>query len=303
MENYIVETTNLSKSFGKEQAVIDANIHVKKGEIYGFVGPNGAGKSTILKMLLNLIQPDSGEIFLLGQRVYDDNYKVRGHIGSIIENPYFYEKLSALKNLELHCRYMGQEDSVNIKDTLKMVSLDGKEDKAVSQYSLGMKQRLAIARAVLSKPQLLILDEPINALDPEGIVEMRNLFKLLSQKYGMTILISSHILSEVELIADTIGIIKKGHILEEIPISEINKYQEDSIEIVVDDKEKAERLFKQKGIAYNPNDADGICILDNQLSEIDLSALLIKNDIGLISIRRNRKSLEDYFCSMIYEGE
>lgn len=300
MDNkYAIETIELTKSFGEKMAVSKANMHVKKGEIYGFVGPNGAGKSTILKMMLNLIQPDSGKIVLLGQKVYDDNYKIRTYVGSIIENPYFYEKLSGFENLELHGSYMGIEDTLKIEDILDLVSLSDAKNKAVSQYSLGMKQRLAIGRAILGSPQLLILDEPINALDPEGIVEMRNLFKMLSQKSGVTILISSHILTEIELIADTIGIIKNGHILEEIPIKEIGKYQEDFIEVVVDDMEKTTLLFKDKGIPYTTHRLNHITISDNHLSEIDVSSLLIKNDIGLLSISRNRKSLEDHFFRTI----
>lgn len=298
-DKYMIETKRLYKSFGSGNVVSDVNMHVKKGEIYGFVGPNGAGKSTVLKMLLNLIQPDAGEIILLGQKVYDDNYKIRKYIGSIIESPYFYDKISARENLELHCNYMGVNVDGKIIDVLKMVSLDGEENKTVSQYSLGMKQRLAIARAILTNPELLILDEPINALDPEGIVEMRNLFKALSLEHGMTILISSHILSEVEQIADTIGIIKSGRIMEERPLKDIERYQENYIEIVVDDSPKAAVLFTHSGIKFKQLDAEHIWVMDNHLSEIDLSAMLIKNDIGLISISRNKKSLEDYFFQAV----
>lgn len=195
--DYIIATSNLTKSY-KEKVVVDkVNLHVKKGEIYGFVGPNGAGKSTIMKMLLNLVRPDSGEIYIFGEKMDDKNYECLKRIGCIIENPYFYEKMTGLQNLELHCDYMGYHNRRRIKDVLELVNLQNIEGKAVSQYSLGMKQRLAIARAILAKPELLILDEPINALDPEGIKEMRLLFGRLHQDYGATIFISSHILSEV----------------------------------------------------------------------------------------------------------
>lgn len=159
------------------------NIHVKKGEIYGFVGPNGAGKSTLMKMLLNLVQANSGEIVIFGNKVIESDFEILKRIGSIIENPYFYEKLTARENLDLHCEYMGYHNKNHIKEVLECVGLLKDADKKISQYSLGMKQRLAIARAILTKPELLILDEPINALDPEGIREMRELF--LKTKYRL----------------------------------------------------------------------------------------------------------------------
>lgn len=207
--DYMMETVNLVKSY-KGKAVVDAvNIHVRKGEIYGFVGPNGAGKSTVMKMLLSLTQPDAGEVHIFGEKIGDKSYECLKRIGSIIESPYFYEKITGRQNLELHCDYMGFHNRERIEEVLQMVDLQGIEDKAVSQYSMGMKQRLAIARAILTRPELLILDEPINALDPEGIRQMRSLFRRLNQECETTIFISSHILSEVEQIADTIGILQK----------------------------------------------------------------------------------------------
>ncbi len=175
-----METVGLRKAYKGNIVVDDVNIHIPKGEIYGFVGPNGAGKSTVMKMILNLIQPDAGEVQLLGEKVTDHSYEIFKKIGSIIENPYFYDKMTARQNLDLHCEYMGFPNKERID---------------------------AIARAILARPQFLILDEPINALDPEGIREMRNLFQKLNPEDGTTIFISSHILSEVDFLADTIGII------------------------------------------------------------------------------------------------
>lgn len=214
--NFIIETHHLNKTYKDKAVVNDVNIHVKKGEMYGFVGPNGAGKSTLMKMLLNLVKSNSGEIVMFGNKVIEDDFEMLKRIGSIIENPYFYEKLSAKQNLDLHCEYMGYHNKNHIEEVLECVGLLKSADKKVCQYSLGMKQCLAIARAILTKPELLILDEPINALDPEGIREMRELFRKLNTDYGTTIFISSHILSEVEQLADTIGIIQNGKLIKEI---------------------------------------------------------------------------------------
>ena len=187
MMNYIIETHQLKKIY-KDKAVVNAvNIHVKKGEIYGFVGPNGAGKSTVMKMLLNLVKPNSGEIVMFGKKVAETDFEILKKIGTIIENPYFYENLTAKQNLDLHCEYMGYYNKEHISEVLECVGLSKQSNKKVSKYSLGMKQRLAIARAILTKPELLILDEPINALDPEGIREMRELFRKLNTDYGITI--------------------------------------------------------------------------------------------------------------------
>ena len=243
--DYIMETVGLRKSYKGNVVVNDVNIHVPKGAIYGFVGPNGAGKSTVMKMILNLIQPEAGEVQLFGEKVTEQSYEVFKRVGSIIENPYFYEKMTARQNLELHCDYMGFPNKERIDEVLQMVDLQNVEGKQIRHYSLGMKQRLAIARAILAKPEFLILDEPINALDPEGIREMRNLFQRLNQEDETTIFISSHILSEVDLIADTIGIIQHGNLLAELPIEEIHKHQTEYISLQVDDVAHAATLLEQ----------------------------------------------------------
>lgn len=303
MMNNIIETHQLRKIY-KDTAVVDSiNIHVKKGEIYGFVGPNGAGKSTLMKMLLNLIKSDYGEIKIFGQKVMENNFEMLKKIGSIIENPYFYEKLTAIQNLDLHCEYMGYYNKEHIPEVLKSVGLSKDVDKKVSQYSLGMKQRLAIARAILAKPELLILDEPINALDPEGIREMRELFRKLNTDYETTIFISSHILSEVEQIADTIGIIQNGKLIKEISMSDVHKYQTDYVEVEVDNIEFAGYLLeKELGIS------DFKIISDNRIEIYDLrkdvkeiSTVFIENKVGINSIGHKQNSLEDYFFQITEE--
>ena len=302
--DYIMETVGLRKSYKGNVVVNDVNIHVPKGAIYGFVGPNGAGKSTVMKMILNLIQPEAGEVQLFGEKVTDQSYEVFKRVGSIIENPYFYEKMTARQNLELHCDYMGFPNKERIDEVLQMVDLQNVEGKQIRHYSLGMKQRLAIARAILAKPEFLILDEPINALDPEGIREMRNLFQRLNQEDGTTIFISSHILSEVDLIADTIGIIQHANLLAELPIEEIHKHQTEYISLQVDDVAHAATLLEQMGITnFSILDKEFIRIYDSNISGKVLSKALIESGVGLESLGRKQDTLEDYFFQLTEEGK
>lgn len=302
--DYIMETVGLRKSYKGNVVVNDVNIHVPKGAIYGFVGPNGAGKSTVMKMILNLIQPEAGEVQLFGEKVTDQSYEVFKRVGSIIENPYFYEKMTARQNLELHCDYMGFPNKERIDEVLQMVDLQNVEGKQIRHYSLGMKQRLAIARAILAKPEFLILDEPINALDPEGIREMRNLFQRLNQEDETTIFISSHILSEVDLIADTIGIIRHGNLLAELPIEEIHKHQTEYISLQVDDVAHAATLLEQMDITnFSVLDQEFIRIYDSNISGKVLSKALIESGVGLESLGRKQDTLEDYFFQLTEEGK
>lgn len=302
--DYMIETTDLTKSYKGKNVVDHVNLHVKKGEIYGFVGPNGAGKSTVMKMLLNLIQPDSGKVYVFGQKMDNKSYECLKRIGSIIENPYFYEKMTARQNLELHCEYMGYHNKERIDEVLQLVNLQNVESKSIVHYSLGMKQRLAIARAILAKPELLILDEPINALDPEGIKEMRGLFLRLHQNFDTTIFISSHILSEVEQIADRIGVISGGRLLKEVSMNDVHEYQAEYIELNVDDVKQAACLLEQnKNYShFTVLDDKTIRIYDTNVSGKEISALLVKNSVGLESIGRKENSLEDYFFQLT-EGE
>lgn len=297
--DYIMETVGLRKAYKDNIVVDDVNMHISKGAIYGFVGPNGAGKSTVMKMILSLIQPDAGEVQLLGEKVTSHSYEIFKKVGSIIENPYFYDKMTARQNLELHCEYMGFPNKERIDEVLHLVDLQNVEKKQVCHYSLGMKQRLAIARAILAKPEFLILDEPINALDPEGIREMRTLFQRLNQEDGTTIFISSHILSEVDLLADTIGIIQHGKLLTELPIEEIHKHQTDYISLQVDDVTRVAALLENMRITnFSVLDKEFIHIYDSDISGKTLSKAIIENGIGLESMGRKQDTLEDFFSSL-----
>lgn len=302
---YVIETKDLVKSY-KEKVVVDTvNVHVRKGEIYGFTGPNGAGKSTVMKMMLNLTKPDSGEVLLWGEKVDDRSFECLKRIGSIIESPYFYDKITGRQNLELHCEYIGYHDRARIDETLMLVGLHDVEGKTVSHYSMGMKQRLAIARSILARPELLILDEPINALDPEGIREMRTLLRRINQECGTTIFISSHILSEVEQIADTVGIIQDGKLLKEIAMTEIHKWQTDYIELEVEDIGRTGFVLEHEMNIMNFKVVSEtvIEIYDLTRTVREITELLVQNGVGIIGIGKKQNSLEDYFFHALGEGK
>ncbi|WP_099469985.1 ABC transporter ATP-binding protein [Konateibacter massiliensis] len=230
MENEaMIVIQNLSKKFDNTFVVKDSNMTVPKGCVYGFLGANGAGKTTIFKMLTGLISPTSGTVEVLGDDVTKDREKVLRSIGSLIEAPIFYEHLSAAENLTLHLAYMGTE-GFGAEAALDMVGLNDTGSKPVSKFSLGMRQRLGIARAFIHKPKILILDEPINGLDPMGIRDIRNLFLTLTQKHDMTILLSSHILSEIEHIADLVGVIVNGTVVQEISLDQIKQQSDIRLE-------------------------------------------------------------------------
>lgn len=298
---YTVNINGLTKTFQGKEVVSNVNIHIRKGEIYGFLGPNGAGKTTVMKMLTSLVKPTGGEIEILGHKLTNTSYKVLGRIGSMIEYPIFYEKLTAQENLELHCEYMGYHDKNSIQEVLGMVNLKNIEDKAVKTFSLGMKQRLGIARAIITKPELLILDEPINGLDPVGIKEIRHLFQVLSKEYGMTLLISSHMLSEIEQIADTIGVIRDGRLLEEVSMDKIRGQNTEYIELVTTNRTKACFVLENElGIAnFKILNEKTVRIYDSDASQAAISKALILNDIDIESINKKYTSLEDYFLSLI----
>jgi len=224
-----IQINHLAKSFGSNQVITDCSMRVEQGTIYGFLGENGAGKTTILKMLTRLLTPDTGSIEILGSDMLRNRDKLLSKIGSLIESPTFYEHLSAKKNLEIHLAYMGVP-GISSDNVLKLVGLSNTGEKAVSKFSLGMRQRLGIARALIHQPQILILDEPLNGLDPMGIKDMRELFLNLTQQNGMTILLSSHIISEIEHVADKVGIIADGRILCESNLAQIKTESKGSLE-------------------------------------------------------------------------
>ncbi|MEK4760928.1 ABC transporter ATP-binding protein [Viridibacillus sp. FSL E2-0187] len=299
--SYILKTNQLTKVFEGKEVVSGVNMHVKQGEIYGFLGPNGAGKTTIMKMITNLIKPTSGDIEIFGQKLTNTSYEVLKRMGTIIEYPIFYEKLTARENLYLHCEYMGYYDKKSIDHALDLVKLNNVDDKKVKDFSLGMKQRLGIARAITTKPELLILDEPINGLDPIGIKELRELFKMLCKEYGITLLVSSHILAEMEQMADTIGVIQNGKLIKEVSMKSIKGEQTDFIEVKVQNIKKAAFILDNQLELKNYKIVSDqtIRIYEMTATQQEISKALIMNDIEIESINKKHSSLEEYFMNLM----
>ena len=301
--SYILQTSHLSKTIDGKQLVTDVNIHVKKGEVYGFLGPNGAGKTTVMKMLTNLWKPTSGTAWLFGKVLEKNSYEVLKRMGSIIEFPTFYDHMSGKDNLQLHCEYMGYYNKGSVDEALGMLGLSDAADKPAGSYSLGMKQRLGIARAILCKPELVILDEPTNGLDPAGMKQIRDLFRMLCTEYGMTLMISSHLLPEIESIADTVGVIHHGKMMKEISMKEIAETNTAYIELAVEDTKKAAYVLAEKMQLSNfkiVNDS-GIRIYEQGVTTQKISRELMANDVEIASISQHTENLEDYFLKITSE--
>ncbi|MEH7348373.1 ABC transporter ATP-binding protein [Gottfriedia acidiceleris] len=301
---YIVQTNGLTKKVKGKTLISDLDIHVKKGEIYGLLGENGAGKTTIMKLLTGQTHQTAGEIVLFGQKLTKADKSCLKRVGSIIEYPIFFEHLTAMENLQLHCEYLGFYDKEAIVKTLDMVHLTGIEDKVVKDFSLGMKQRLGIVRAIITKPELIILDEPTNGLDPIGIKELRDLIRMLNREYGITFLLSSHILGEIEQVADRIGVIKSGKLVNEVTLADISKQRTDYIEIVTNDVKKSVYLLEHELQLSNMKivQDNTIRIYDLNIPQSEISKLLILHDVDIEEIQKHTSTLEDYFYQQIHGG-
>lgn len=265
------------------------------------LGPNGSGKTTIMKMLLNLSKPTAGEIEIFSENITERSHRMLSRIGSMIEFPVFYDQLTARENLHLHCEYMGFYHKSAIDDALKLVHLHKNQHQKVKQFSLGMKQRLGIARAISTRPEFLILDEPINGLDVYGLHDMRNLFKELVSKYEVSILISSHFLGEIEQMADTIAVINNGFLLEETSMSQIIQDNGEYIELQVDNNEKAVYILDNHlGLHhYKVIGEDKVRIYDSAVPLKEISKELALNNVGIDSMHTKNGSLEDYFLNLL----
>lgn len=297
MNNDVIETKKLTKRYGEQEVVSNVNLNISKGRIYGLLGRNGAGKTTIMKMILGLTAITSGEINVFCKNIKGREKKIYPRIGAIIESPGFYPNLTGTENLEIFAKLRGTVGPDAVKNALNVVGLPYKDKKLFAKYSLGMKQRLGIANAILHDPELLILDEPTNGLDPIGIAEVREFIKKLSVEQEKTVLISSHILSEIELLADDIGIIDHGVLLEQSSMSELKKRNSKYILLQVSDVPKAsmilERQFNLKD--YTVQDEHTLRIHDTNVDLGVINKTFVMMDVTVYSSQVCDDSLEDYF--------
>ncbi len=297
----IIDVQHLAKSFGSFEAVKDVSFTVQRGDVFGFLGPNGAGKSTTIRCMMSLITPDKGSIELFGKSLQTHRKDILRNIGSIIEKPDFYKYLSAEKNLEIFARVSGAEVSkIEIQEMLEFVGLANRGRHKVGGFSHGMKQRLGIAQTLLHKPELIILDEPTTGLDPQGIIEVRNLILRLKNEQNKTILLSSHQLSEIELIANRMVIINQGKSIVEGSVQDLLQAEEIVVKVVVDDSEKAMRCIAQLETAKNAEafSSTEIEVLMKKNEIAAFNKFLVQHDVAVFSLEPKRK-LEDYFIKII----
>lgn len=297
MNDLIIETKDLTKCYGKQKSVSDLNLHVRRGRIYGLLGRNGAGKTTAMKMLLGLTKPDKGKIRLFGEEFPANEKKILPQVGSLIESPGFYPNLTGTENLKIFAELRRIRDPKAIQKALELVGLPYRDKKLYSQYSLGMKQRLSIALAVMHDPTLLILDEPINGLDPIGIAEIRSFIRDLCDIQGKTVLISSHILSEIALLADDIGIIDHGVLLEEESLKEMEAKNRKYIQFVLSDAKRASGLLYQNFGTENFQIDTGnrLKLFDTSLPVERINRCFIENEVEIRDVHMCEDTLEDYF--------
>lgn len=295
----VITTDSLTKTYGKKDVVKDLDLHVPGGSIYGFLGPNGAGKSTTMKMILGLIKPSKGEITVLGKEVNEKNrLSVLRNTGSLIESPSYYGHLSRMENLEIICTLKNVPLS-EIQRVLKIVRMEKQKDKKVSQYSLGMKQRLGLAAALLGNPKILLLDEPTNGLDPAGIQEMRELVCSLPKQYGMTVLVSSHLLSEIDQMATHVGIINQGELIFQDSLSALHKHSRSRLILKTDNDTAALSVLLSFGLSASL-ERKNLCLktTDNE-TVIKAVNILVQSGIGILRLNEQQMSLEDIFLQLI----
>lgn len=300
----IIKTTNLTKIYGSQNSVDHLNISMNQGEIYGFLGRNGAGKTTTIRMLAGLVKPTGGQIEIFGENLLANPKEILRRIGAIVEFPGFYGNLTAKENLQINARIMGIHKKNAIDEVLELVGLHNEPKKLAGQFSLGMKMRLGIARALLHYPELLILDEPTNGLDPIGIKEMRRLIKMLAQERKITIFVSSHILSEIEQMADRIGILHEGKLLEEIGLDRLRDINRKYVEFHVSNDSKAALILeKHFNITnYEVRNGGDIRIYSHFELQGQINKAFVLQDIEVSKIAMSENRLEDYFMKLVGGG-
>lgn len=293
---YAIETNGLTKSYGDFKAVNNLKIKVLAGKVYGFLGRNGSGKTTTIRMIMGLIKQDKGQVKIFGHEINRNRSKYLADIGAIIETPGFYENLSAYENLEITAK-MFDTQKTRIDESLEIVGLSNIGDRPVGKFSLGMKQRLGIANALIHSPRILILDEPTNGLDPAGIIEMRKLIRDLSQSMGITILVSSHLLSEVQQIADYIGIIDQGQLIQEGEIEIVNSDEQSFLALEIDQLKKTDQLITSLGFDFEETDK-GFKIFCNREDNVIINKILVENQINVYNLESVSKTLEERFLGI-----
>ncbi|WBW99105.1 ABC transporter ATP-binding protein [Oceanirhabdus sp. W0125-5] len=299
----ILKVSNLSKSFGKKNVVKSLNLEVEKGDVFGFLGPNGAGKTTTIRMMLGLIKMNEGEVSINGYNVKTDFSKAIESVGAVVESPKFYEYLSGYDNLKLIANLHKNISKDRINEVLEIVGMKKRAKDKMKTYSLGMKQRLGIARALLNNPQLIILDEPTNGLDPQGMVEVRELIIKLAKEENITFFISTHLLHEVELMCNRVAIINQGETIVQGTVSELLDKDHDSIELITQNNQLAKELIEKLNYAEHVEDTDkGILItLDEKKSGV-LNSYLNENGVVVEYLIPKNQSLEEFFIETTEGG-
>jgi len=296
MTDYAIETIGLSRRFGDVVAVDNLDLHVPRGSIYGFLGPNGAGKSTTIRMLIGLIRPNQGRVLIFNLPLEKQRLAALGMIGALVEIPSLYPHLTGWENIELTRRLVNANPS-NIERVLGIVRLTADAKRLVRGYSLGMRQRLSLALALLREPSMLILDEPTNGLDPAGIHEMRDLIRSLPTEHGITVFLSSHLLSEVEQIATEVGIINSGKLLFQGPLSELQARQTEQITIETNQPEEAMQILQKAG--WNATNHNGSLVVSGlaRSKSAQVNAALVHAGVDVYALSSARPSLEEMFLN------
>lgn len=298
MSNYAIETVGLNYNFGNQNVVKNLSLQVPNGSIYGFLGPNGAGKTTTIKILLNLLNSPKDTVFIFGKEINANRIASLKRMGALVEQPAIYTHLTGKENLINRCILLGIKKS-KCDEMLKLVGLTDAADKKAGNYSLGMKQRLGIALALISDPELLLLDEPTNGLDPNGIIEIRNLMIELTTKHGKTILVSSHLLAEIERTATHVGIINHGQLLFQGTINDLHDLSKPIVKIEVDDIAIAKNILITAGAEVLAEDLTSISVTFKGKEDMgNLNSALIKNDVTVYSLAKEKKDLENLFLDI-----
>ncbi len=303
MSSYAIETVDLSYKFGNQLVVKDLSLQVPHGSIYGFLGPNGAGKTTTIKILLNLLKAPADRVFIFGKEINQHRIDCLSKMGSLVEQPAIYGHMSGLENLLNRCFLLGIQRK-KAAEMLDLVGLSHAARKKAGNYSLGMKQRLGIALALIGDPQLLLLDEPTNGLDPNGIIEIRNLMKELTGTHQKTILVSSHLLAEIERTATHVGIIHKGELLFQGTIHELHQLSKPAVRIETEDQDLAVRILETAGVEVLHREAGYVQVQEMDRQQMgQLNTLLVQQGVSVSALFKEKKDLEDLFLDITSKPE